>query len=165
MTYRLNRVTTYIFWCGLALMGIMGILRAWPNLYEMLMPSSHWYKYDSIQPIKTAYASGEAIEFVSSLTRYKPLDIQRQNTLFCKSGKRETPYPTQFYPIDGLRRSTRLWSIELTRTYKYPIDSSEVKCIVCGTTKSITQLGYDKSYSYCTKRFGVNGHPEPVNGI
>ena len=165
MTYRLNRIATYIFGCGLMLLWIMGILRAWPHLYEMIMPNSHWYVYNWIQPVQSSYASGEAITFVSSLVRYKPLDIQRQNTLFCNNNHRERPYPTQFEPLEGMRRSTRLWVIDLTRTYNYPIDYSEIKCIICGTTKSVTTLWYDKSYSYCTRWFGVNGHPQPKDGI
>lgn len=125
--------------------------------FEMLAPSSYWYEYNSVKPSKIVFNKWEEIIMESDVARYRPIDTQRQDTMFCSDWLRQKKYPTQYRPTIGSER-TKTWHHISQWTYWYYQDIKEKDCIMCWSVIGTTDLWYKKIYQYCSEKFGVNGN-------
>ena len=61
-----------------------------PVSYQMIeenyMPVSHWFEYSDISPVKSEFALGERIEFVSVAVIHKETNVNWSDTLMCDTG-------------------------------------------------------------------------------
>jgi len=52
----------------------------------LLMPSSYWFEYHSVRPVKESFRLGESLEFVSVSQVYRKVNFEWRDILFCDFG-------------------------------------------------------------------------------
>lgn len=126
------------------------------HIYQKFSPTSWWFAYKSIEPVKWTFHKWEILEFETDVTRYHSINVRREDTAYCTSDLVYQKYPTQYRPNWNRNEYKEAWHTIWTRLYYIPIDEDEHKCKMCGTVIWTTDLWYNKIYTYCTKDFLVN---------
>jgi len=125
------------------------------NIWERALPRTFWFEYHSVVPAKESFKKWELLSFVSTTTRHRDIDMERQDTAYCNDGTFTQKYQMQRRPVTGTERMTKgerkwVWN------YFIPIEDHELTCKMCWSAIGYTDHWYKKIYSYCTNEFKVN---------
>ena len=133
------------------------------HAFEYVAPTSSFFEYRSVVPVKGEFRAWETLEFVSDVVRHRGINMQWQDALYCTDWLHKEKYPTQIIPPTGTEY-VKPWTYTSLWKYSIPIEKNERECVMCGTAIWTTTHGYKKIYSYCTEPFGVNRiQSEPID--
>ena len=152
-----------VFRALVVLIGMSLVLLVLVHAFEYVAPTSSFFEYKSVTPVKGEFRVWEPLEFVSNVVRHRGINMQWQDTLYCTDGLHREKYPVQITPQTGTEY-IRAWTYTSLWKYSILIDKNERECVMCGTVIGVTTHGYKKIYSYCTEPFGVNRiQSEPID--
>lgn len=157
--YSLSQLIHALIWSMFIVFAMVVLVSAWDfwvYKYEELSPTSRRFEYESIEPIKTWFIAWELLQFKSSVTRYKGVEVRQEDTLYCTDWKHTVKYPTQYRPINGTEWKEKGICTDIVRSYHYSMMDDSKLCRMCWTPTAITNNGFEKRWTYCTDRFKVN---------
>lgn len=125
------------------------------HLYQSMTPSSAYYVYESVEPIKSGFQKWELLEFETRSFKKRDIDMRWEDTLFCDDWVFTRKYGTQLRPENWKQISLRGATVGVW-AYYLPVPENESLCRVCGAVIWYTSLWYKKTHTYCTEYFEVN---------
>ena len=144
-----------VFRALVVLIGMSLVSLVLVHAFEYVAPTSSFFEYKSVIPVKGEFKVWGPLEFVSDVVRHRGINMQWQDALYCTDGLYREKYPTQIIPPTGTEYM-KPWTYTSLWKYLIPIDKNERECVMCGTAIGVTAHGYKKIYTYCTDSFGVN---------
>jgi len=144
-------------WAGIWWLMLCFFLLLLIHAGEYILPTSFWFEYQSVIPIKAEYIRWEPLSFVSETTRHRSINMERQDTAYCKDSPDgvSNKHKTQRRPDEGTELMSP-WKRKEERKYFIPLYEDMRICKMCWSAIGTTQYWYKKVYSYCTEEFQVN---------
>jgi hypothetical protein len=124
---------------------------------EYLLPTSFRFEYEWVVPSKQQFLKWETLSFISDTTRHRPINMERQDTAYCKDSPDGifNKHKTQKRPEEWTELVSP-WKRKGERKYFIPPYEDMTICKMCWSAIGTTSHWYKKTYTYCTEEFEVN---------
>ena len=138
---------------------LSSILHFWirwvTHLYHNYSSASVFFEYESVTPSYNWYYEWEMVKLDSKVEWKKPLEVIREDTLYCMQRGKKVKQETQYRPANGTEYK-RPWKSDWSWEMYVDVPPIADECQVCWTVIIYTNLGYKKTRWYCTEFFDVN---------